>query len=77
MALFFFNDAEEESIQKSAWRLVRSAEDRLGSGRGPEKLSWCVERLARQFRKTDRERVEDHVRAAFVNFKVEMNALKF
>ena len=69
----FFQNQKDELIQKTAWRLVRSAEDRMGSGRGPEKLMWCVERLKLDFPKIG-DRAEDYVRAAFVNFKTETKA---
>ena len=68
-----FRNQREELIQRSAWRLVRSAEDRMGSGRGNEKLLWCVEKLKVEFPKLG-ERAEDYIRAAFVNFKIEVKA---
>lgn len=69
----FFNNQKEEWVQRAAWRLVRSAEDRMGSGRGTEKLMWAVERLCAEFPKLN-DRAEDYIRAAFVNFKIEIKA---
>ena len=60
-------------MQRCAWRLVRSAEDRIGSGRGPEKLIWAVEAMKKEFPKLG-EKAEDYVRAAFMNFKIEQRA---
>ena len=45
----------------------------MGAGRGQEKLLWTVERLKSEFPGL-RERAEDYVRAAFVNFKIEVKA---
>lgn len=70
-----FRNQKEELIQRSAWRLVRSVEDRIGVGRGPEKLMWAVARLREEFPKIG-PRAEDYVRAAFVNFKLESSALE-
>ena len=67
-------NANEELIQRAAWRLVRSAHDRMGTGRGAEKLMWCVSRLTKEFQKTNGE-AEDYIRAAYVNFKTEMKAI--
>jgi hypothetical protein len=65
----FEKNQMEELVQRCAWRLVRSAEDRIGSGRGQEKLMWAVESLRKKFPKlTD---AEDYIRAAFINFKAE------
>ena len=70
-----FYGSKEEWLQKCAWRLVRSAEDRLGSGRGHEKLLWAVEALKREFPKLG-ERAEDYVRAAYWHFKIESSQLE-
>ena len=66
---FEANHAEEHA-QRVAWRLVRSAEDRMGDGRGAEKLMWCVARMKEEAPEAA-GRAEDYVRAAFVNFKTE------
>lgn len=68
-----FRNQKEEFMQRCAWRLVRSAEDRIGSGRGPEKLIWAVEAMKKEFPKLG-EKAEDYVRAAFMNFKIEQRA---
>lgn len=70
----FFRNSREEWIQKCAWRLVRSAEDRMGSGRGAEKLMWAVDRLKLEFPKVE-DRAEDYVRAAFSQFQAERRAM--
>ena len=70
-----FNENQKtDLIQKTAWRLVRSAEDRIvGQGRGPERLIWCVERMREEFPKA--KNGEDYIRAAFVNYPNENRAL--
>lgn len=67
---------DEETVQKSAWRIVRSAEDRMGAGRGSEKLIWCVQRLSSEFKILNVDRIEDHVRAAHIQFKMEKEMMK-
>ena len=62
-------------IQKTAWRLVRSAEDRMGIGKGHEKLLWCLNRLSDIFKDDSRDILEDYIRSAFINMKIEMSAL--
>lgn len=74
---FFFRNQEDELIQKYAWRLVRSAEDRIGAGRGDEKRGWCVDRIRVEFPKLINESAEDFIRAAFMNFKIETKALSY
>ncbi len=65
---------KEEWTQKCAWRLVRSAEDRiLESGRGKDRLLWALEQLRKEF--PELQNHEDYIRAAFVNFKNETKAL--
>lgn len=71
----FFRNQTEDILQKTAWRLVRSAQDRFKAGSGEDKRDWCVARLSAQFPKEDPSRLEDYVRAAFVNFKVEFNGV--
>jgi hypothetical protein len=65
----------EDILQKTAWRLVRSAQDRFREGSGQEKREWCVMQLSTQFPKDNINRLEDYVRAAYVNFKVEFNGV--
>lgn len=77
MVRSFFKNQKEEWVQKIAWRLVRSAEDRIGGGRGDEKRGWCVDRLAEIFPKEGRGSLEDYIRAAFVNFKAEQKSVAF
>lgn len=61
----------EELIQKSAWRLVRSAEDRMtGPKRGTERLIWCVNKLRVEFPNIPSD-LEDYIRSAYMNFKLE------
>lgn len=60
-----------DHIQKVAWRLVRSAEDNFVSGEGKDKREWCVLRMAIIFPKEKTEHLEDAIRAAYVNFKIE------
>jgi hypothetical protein len=62
-------------MQKTAWRLVRSAEDRLGAHRGTEQLLWCVDRLKQQFPKLSNDDAEDYVRSAYIQFRAEQRAL--
>ena len=62
-------------IQKTAWRLVRSAEDRFGgNGTGQQKLDWATDRLQAMFKGDVRDQLQDYVRAAFVNFRAEQKA---
>ena len=71
---WFSDNDKEEMVQRVAWRLVRSAEDRMGSGRGAEKLIWATQKLQEEFPGIGL-RSEDYVRAAFVNFKTETRAV--
>ncbi len=74
----FFRNQQEEFMQRVAWRLVRSAEDRIpGNNRGAERLSWCVDRLIDFFPKEKKNNLEDYVRAAFVQFKSEQKAVAY
>jgi len=67
----FESNQLEEQIQKIAWRLVRSAEDRLkGPKRGAERLIWCVDMLRKEVSGIEGT-AEDFIRAAFVQFKTE------
>lgn len=66
----------EEYIQRCAWRLVRSAEDRLGAGNGKEKFNWAVFALQKEIPSIALN-AEDYIRAAFVNFKAEQKAVSY
>lgn len=62
---------DQDDVQKTAWRLVRSASDRMtGEGRGAEKFLWCMDRLKKVYPALG-EDAEDYVRSAYVNFKIE------
>ena len=65
--------ALEELLQRAAWRLVRSAEDRIGAGRGSEKLMWATRQLLEEFPAAGRA-AEDYIRAAYVQLKTETKA---
>lgn len=67
---FTQTNAMEELLQRAAWRLVRSAEDRLGARRGTEKLLWATRQLLEEYPEAGAA-AEDYVRAAFVQFKTE------
>lgn len=75
MSLFFKrceidrNDLEE-LIQKCAWRLVRSASDRFGDGKGQKKLDWAIAQLQKEFERIDLK-AEDYIRAAYIHYKIE------
>lgn len=66
----FEANQKEEMIQRAAWRIVRSSEDRLGSGRGQEKLLFAISKLQEEFPDI-KGRAEDYIRAAYINFKTE------
>ena len=70
----FFRNQTIDLIQKCAWRLVRSAEDRLGGGKGDQKLNWATDRLQSMFEKEERDLLQDYVRAAYINFRAEQKA---
>ena len=74
--LWIFRNYQEDLIQKTAWRLVRSAEDKIGAGRGAEKFAWCVDRMYGIFSKEKRTDLDDHVRAAYMNFRLEHVAIE-
>ena len=59
-----------DAVQKIAWRLVRSAEDRFYWA-GIDKLKWCITRMETMYPKEHAEYLEDAIRAAFVNFRIE------
>lgn len=68
---WFDSNQIEELIQKCAWRLVRSAEDRItGVKCGTERLIWCINKLKGEFPEMKPD-AEDFIRSAFVNFKLE------
>ena len=71
-----FENQKEEFLQKQAWRLVRSAEDRFGAGKGAEKRTWCVDKLIMTNPKETRDFLEDHIRSAYMVFKIETKAVK-
>lgn len=60
----------EELIQRCAWRLVRSAQDKMGDEKGAEKRVWAIEQLKKEFPNLG-ESSEYYVRAAYINFKTE------
>lgn len=60
----------EELIQRCAWRLVRSAQDKLGDEKGAEKRIWAIEQLKKEFPMLG-ESAEHYIRAAYMNFKME------
>lgn len=60
----------EELIQRISWRLVRSANDRFGDGKGQKKLDWATGKLEKEFPNLG-ENAEDYIRAAYINFKTE------
>ena len=66
----FLKNQQEELIQRCAWRLVRSAQDKLGDEKGAEKRVWAVEQLKKEF-PTLGESAEHYIRAAYINFKTE------
>lgn len=58
-------------LQKTAWRLVRSAEDRFEAGDGKDKRKWCETRMAVHFPEISGEVLEDTIRAAYFNLTIE------
>ncbi len=61
----------EELIQRCAWRLVRSAQDKLGDEKGAEKRVWAIEQLKKEFSALG-ESAEHYIRAAYINYKTEI-----
>lgn len=61
----------EELIQRCAWRLIRSAQDKLGDEKGAEKRVWTIGQLKKEFPSLG-ESAEHYIRAAYINFKTEM-----
>ena len=65
----------EELIQRAAWRLVRSAADRIkGPHRGNERLLWAIDQLRKEFKGADNQMLynaEDYIRAAYMHFSTE------
>ena len=68
----------EELIQRAAWRLVRSADDRFGENKGQKKLDWSVSQLKIEFftegiflNQNGTEKAEDYIRAAYINYRTE------
>lgn len=74
--IYWIENQKIDLIQKAAWRLVRSAQDQMGEGKGQKKLTWCVDRMQLEFPKHSRADLEDYVRAAFINFSIERGVLK-
>lgn len=62
-------NAAEELVQRAAWRLVRSAQDRIGVGRGAEKLLHATKALEAEFQGISN--AEDYIRAAYIHFRTE------
>lgn len=60
----------EELVQKAAWRLVRSAQDKMGAEKGAEKRIWAIEQLKTEFPALG-SNAEHYIRAAYVHFKNE------
>lgn len=74
---FWQENQRIDLVQKHAWRLVRSVEDRIvGMNSGFEKLNWCVDRIHEDFPDIKRDRLEDYVRAAYMNFKIEYSTFE-
>lgn len=71
MMKIFLKNQKADLIQKAAWMLVRSAEDRFEAGKGQDKREWCVLRAAVLFPDELQDRLEDAVRAAYINFRIE------
>lgn len=78
--MFFFKkrrdfrdlDRRIECAQKTAWMLVRAAEDKFSNVPGDQKLVWASEILLIQIPELETiSRAENFVRAAFVNFRIE------
>jgi hypothetical protein len=63
-------NSNEELIQRCAWRLVRSAQDKMGDEKGAEKRVWAIEQLKKEFPDLN-EKAEHYIRAAYMNFKTE------
>lgn len=67
----------DDLIQNWAWRLVRSAEDRMGGGgNGKAKFEWCVARLSYLYPNLHKERVDDYIRSAYMQFKIEFGMIE-
>lgn len=60
----------EELIQRVAWRLVRSAADKMGDQKGVEKRVWAIEQIKKEFDGLGDE-AEHYIRAAYRNYKIE------
>lgn len=67
----FFRKENDDHIQSSAWRLVRSAEDRMSDNDGSEKMAWAVTRLQDKFKNLSTQDAEDFIRSAYINLTIE------
>lgn len=67
----FLENQKTDLIQKAAWRVVRSAQDRFKNGDGSERMAWAIDRMHAQFPKESKDRLEDYLRAAYINFTIE------
>lgn len=72
----FFQNQKTDLIQKTAWRLVRSAHDIFGTGKGNEKRQWCIRRFKELHPDILEPDAEDFIRSAFMNFLIEMSVLE-
>lgn len=64
----------EEAAQRVAWRIVRSVSDSMGKANGSARLLKAVEQMRAEYPDMPAQMVEDHIRAAYVNFKNETPA---
>ena len=60
-------------MQKTAWTLVRSAHDRFPEIEGAVRLQWCMAQMQKRFSGSDS--IEDFIRAAYTNFKIESGSM--
>lgn len=70
---FFDLNQLEELIQRTAWRLVRAAEDKMGNEKGAEKRVWAIQQLMIEYPELQQHnfKAESYIRAAYINFKTE------
>lgn len=66
----FDKNQAEELIQRIAWKLVRSASDRLGDNKGDKKREWCIAQMEKEFPGIG-SNAEEYVRAAYIQYKTE------
>ncbi len=67
----FAGNQIEENIQKVSWRLVRSAQDKMGDEKGAEKRVWAIAELKKRFDGLGDDAAESYIRSAYVHFKNE------